>query len=123
MSVTEAIAQIRTTDLEGAIDFYVRQLGFELEFRHQDFYAGIRAGNSRIHLKLVDDRDPSIDFVRQGGHLHLYFPVYNAREFARRLKGRGVTFLTEPRSTEYSTDEFSVVDNDGHILYFAEVVR
>ena len=41
MSVKQVIPQIRTTDMEESIDFYVNKLGFELDFRYQDFYAGI----------------------------------------------------------------------------------
>mgnify|MGYP001167561013 CR=1 FL=1 len=120
MSVKQVIPQIRTTDMEESIDVYVNKLGFELDFRYQDFYAGIKAGDGLLHLKLVDDKDPSIDFVRQGDHLHLYFPTDDALETARDLKAKGVTFLTEPHDTDYSSNEFSVVDNQGHVLYFAE---
>lgn len=31
----------------------------------QRFYAGIRLGNQIVHLKLVDQPDPSIAFVRK----------------------------------------------------------
>ena len=120
MPVTEAIPQIRTTNLEESLDFYINRLGFELEFRYQDFYAGIRAGRSRIHMKLVDDKDPSIDFVRQGNHLHLYFPTSNVLALAGEFKSRDITFLNQPMDTDYSMNEFSIVDNQGHILCFAE---
>lgn len=120
MSVTQVIPQVRTTDIEESVDFYVNKLGFELDFRYGDFYAGIRAGEGRIHLKLVDDKDPSIDFVRQGDHLHLYFPTHDVLSTARELKARGVAFLTEPHDTDYSTNEFSLLDNQGHTLFFSE---
>ncbi|MBT5445153.1 MAG: VOC family protein, partial [Gammaproteobacteria bacterium] len=35
------IAQLRTTDLEQALDFYTNTLGYKLTFRYEDFYAGI----------------------------------------------------------------------------------
>jgi hypothetical protein len=34
--------------------------------------AGIRAGSQLFHLKLSDEKDPSIEFVDQGEHFHLY---------------------------------------------------
>jgi|TARA_Y100000310_G_scaffold331548_1_gene405309 catechol 2,3-dioxygenase-like lactoylglutathione lyase family enzyme len=120
MSVTQVIPQIRTTDIDESIDFYVNRLGFELDFRYEDFYAGIKAGDGAFHLKLVDDKDPSIDFVRQGDHLHLYFPTHDVLAMARNLKAKGVTFLSEPHDTDYSHNEFSVVDNQGHVLFFAD---
>jgi len=118
--VTSTIPQLRTTNIDESIDFYVNQLGFEIVFRYQDFYAGIRAGVSEFHLKLVDDKDPSIDFVRKGGHLHLYFAVKDALGYAGELKARGVTFLTEPHNTDYSQNDFIVLDDQGHCLGFAE---
>ena len=71
--ITNVVTQLRTTNLEVSIRFYTETMGFALEFRFQDFYAGIRAGLEVFHLKLVDDPDPSIEFVRNGEHFHLYF--------------------------------------------------
>ena len=66
MNVSNTVTQLRTTNLEKSIAFYTTVMGFSLEFRFEDFYAGIRAGNQVFHLKLVDDPDPSIEFVRAG---------------------------------------------------------
>ena len=100
-----AITQIRTTNIQESIDFYVNKLGFKLDFRYQDFYAGIESGSGKFHLKLVDKQDPSIDFVRQGNHLHLYFPITNACKKANDLKSKGVVLITEPHNTNYSKNE------------------
>ena len=37
MTIVAAIAQLRTTDLDGSIRFYVERLGMKLAFRHEDF--------------------------------------------------------------------------------------
>ncbi len=115
------IAQIRTTNIEESIDFYINKLGFKLEFSYRDFYAGIETGNGTFHLKLVDNKEPSIDFVKQGGHFHLYFPTKDVLEKVKDLKSKGVKFLTEPHDTDYSKNEFSIVDNQGHTLFFGEI--
>ena len=60
MQILSAIAQLRTTDLAESIRFYTSKVGLTLEFQHQDFYAGIRAGNQLFHLKLVDEKDPPL---------------------------------------------------------------
>ncbi|MEC9284372.1 MAG: VOC family protein [Pseudomonadota bacterium] len=122
MTVIEAIPQIRTTNIEESIDFYVDKLGFDLDFRKGDFYAGIKAGNSRIHLKLADEKDPSITFVKQGNHVHLYFFARDTPAIARQLKTKGVSLLSEPHDTDYSKNEFKLEDNQGHILYFSETL-
>jgi catechol 2,3-dioxygenase-like lactoylglutathione lyase family enzyme len=63
MAISGVIPPLRTTDLKSSIRFYTTKLGLQLEFQYQDFYAGIRAGNQVFHLKLVDEKDPSILFV------------------------------------------------------------
>jgi len=120
MIVSSLASQLRTTNLEESIEFYLSKLGFELEFRYEDFYAGIKAGDQVFHLKLVDHKDPSIDFVRDGDHLHLYFVMDDIEIFAQELVGRGVRFLNRLNETAWGTKEFSVADNEGHVLYFGQ---
>ncbi len=120
MNVTGVIPQLRTTDLPRSIDFYVARLGFTLAFTHEDFYAGIRVGTSVFHLKLVDTVDPSIAFVAGGDHLHLYFQTTDVEADAQRLRAHGVLFRHEIADTPWGTREFSIVDPDGHVLYFGQ---
>ena len=111
MSVSGVIIQIRTTNLDESIDFYVSKLGLELEFKYEDFYAGIKAGGQTFHLKLVDDKDPSIDFVADGDHFHLYLTTDDVEGKARQLAENGVALLKEIHETPWGTKEFSVIDN------------
>ena len=121
MTISNVVAQLRTTDLRASIDFYTSKLGFELDFEHSDFYAGIRIAESQlIHLKFVDEKDPSIDYVRTNGHLHLFFAVDDAESTARAFRARGVTFHSELNGTAWGTKEFYVLDDQGHVLCFAE---
>ncbi len=122
MSVTAIIPQLRTPNLDAAIDFYVKKLGFVLDFRFDDFYAGVRVGKCLIHLKLVDEPDPSIDFVAKGEHLHLYFECDDVDARARQYETAGVSFVGSLQSTEWGTREFYVVDRDGHTLCFGQTL-
>src|SRR3954469_12704441 len=101
MSVSRIIPQLRTTDLAASIRFYTANLGFTLEFRYEDFYAGIRAGDQVFHLKLVDGPDPSIAFVRNGDHFHLYFAVTDVAEVAERLTQHGVPLVKNVHDTPW----------------------
>jgi catechol 2,3-dioxygenase-like lactoylglutathione lyase family enzyme len=121
MTVRAVIPQLRTTDLDASIEFYVDKLGFALEFRYSDFYAGVNAGGHTIHLKLADARDPSIPFVTAGDHLHLYFEVDNVAAEARRLHASGVQFRHDLADTAWGTREFTITDNQGHLLCFGEI--
>ena len=123
MTVSGVIPQIRTTNLDESIDFYVSKLGFELAFKYADFYAGINVGDQSIHLKLVDTKDPSIPFVSEEGHLHLYFTTDDVDDDARRLKRNGVVFRQEVADTAWGMRECEVVDNQGHVLCFGQEIR
>jgi catechol 2,3-dioxygenase-like lactoylglutathione lyase family enzyme len=111
---------LRTTDLQASIRFYTTSLGLELEFQHEDFYAGIRAGNQTFHLKLVDTKDPSIDVVERDGHLHLYFETPDVVTAAEEVRRAGVPLVEDVHSTAWRTREFVIRDDQGHTLYFGE---
>jgi catechol 2,3-dioxygenase-like lactoylglutathione lyase family enzyme len=120
MQITGAIAQLRTTDLAGSIRFYTSKLGFKLDFQYQDFYAGIRAASQLFHLKLVDGKDPSIEFVDKGEHFHLYFETDDVAAAAAMLKKNGVRLVKDVHDTPWGTKEFVIRDNQGHTLYFGQ---
>jgi catechol 2,3-dioxygenase-like lactoylglutathione lyase family enzyme len=120
MTIARAIAQLRSTDLEGSIRFYVERLGMRLAFRHGDFYAGIDADGQAFHLKRVDAPDPSIADVRDGGHFHLYFETGDIAALAARFERNGVAFVEGVHDTAWGTREFTVEDDQGHTLYFGQ---
>jgi catechol 2,3-dioxygenase-like lactoylglutathione lyase family enzyme len=120
MQISSAIAQLRTTDLAASIDFYTNKVGLTLEFMYQDFYAGIRAGGQLFHLKLVDERDPSIDFVDKGEHFHLYLETDDAAATADMLKKNGVQIVKDVHDTAWGTRELVIKDDQGHTLYFGD---
>ncbi|MGH8426855.1 MAG: VOC family protein [Gammaproteobacteria bacterium] len=120
MQISNVIAQLRTTDLTESIRFYTTKLGLTLEFQYQDFYAGIRAGSQIFHLKLVDEKDPSIEFVDKGGHFHLYFETDDASAAVEALKKNEVRLVKDVHETVWGTREFVIKDDQGHTLYFGE---
>jgi catechol 2,3-dioxygenase-like lactoylglutathione lyase family enzyme len=122
MTILGVTPQLRTTSLDDSIDFYVSKLGFVLDFRYRDFYAGIRVGAQSFHLKLVDAEDPSIAFVREEDHLHLYFQTDDADADAERLRRNGVELRLDVADTEWGTREFWVDDNQGHRLCFGQLL-
>ena len=120
MEISRVIPQLRTTNLAAALGFYVGTLGFTLEFVHDDFYAGVRRGDFVVHLKLVDDPDPSVEFVRQGDHLHLYLDTPDVSAVAAELKRKGVPLVRDVHDTDWNTRECVARDPDGHTLYFGQ---
>ena len=120
MGVIGVVAQLRTTDLASSIRFYTDTLGLALEFRYQDFYAGIRAGSQVFHLKLVDDPDPSVKYVADADHFHLYLEVDDAAAVADALARKGVPLVKPVADTPWQTREFVIHDDQGHTLYFGQ---
>lgn len=120
MPITNAIAQLRTTDLDASIHFYTTKVELTLEFQYQDFYAGIRAGDQLFHLKLVDEKDPSIEYVEKGDHFHLYLKTDDAAATAATLQKNGVHLVKGLHDTAWGTKEFVIKDDQGHTLYFGE---
>lgn len=120
MKISSATAQLRTTDMAESIRFYTEKIGLSLEFQYQDFYAGIRAGEQVFHLKYSCDKDPSIDFVDEGGHFHLYLETEDAEATAISLKEAGVEIVEDLHQTDWQTKEIVIKDDQGHTLYFGQ---
>src|SRR5712672_2361967 len=120
MAISGVIPQLRTTDLRSSIRFYTTKLGLQLEFQYEDFYAGIRAGNQVFHLKIVDEKDPSIQFVDEGEHFHLYLETNDVTAAAAALKANGVLLVKDVHETPWGTREVAIKDDQGHTSYFGE---
>ena len=123
MQISSAIAQLRTTNLAESIRFYTTKVGLTLEFQYQGFYAGIRAGSQLFHLKLVAEKDPSIEFVDTGGHFHLYLETDDVAAAANAVRRNGVRLVRDVHETAWGTREFVINDDQGHTLYFGEKGR
>jgi catechol 2,3-dioxygenase-like lactoylglutathione lyase family enzyme len=117
MTIGTITPQLRTTDIDASIRFYTEKVGLELEFRYADFYAGIRSSGGGFHLKRVDAPDPSVEFVNEGGHLHLYLGVDDVDAFGERLRASGVKLVQPPCDTAWSTRELVFNDDQGHTIY------
>ncbi len=120
MKINRIVPQLRTTDLAASIDFYTQKLGCVLDFKYEDFYAGMNLNGQPFHLKYVCDKAPSIDDGDEGGHFHLYFETDDAAEAAEFLKNNGVGFEKELHEPDWQTKEFVIKDDQGHTLYFGQ---
>ena len=73
-------------------------------------------------LKLVDEKDPSIAYVDQGDHFHLYLETAGVADVAAGLKANGVTLVKDVHETPWNTREMVIHDDQGHTLYFGQPV-
>ena len=121
MEIEQLVPQLRTTDLDRAIHFYTKKLGFRLAFRYRDFYAGVSSGTRMIHLKLVDELDPGIDFVRRGQHLHLHVEVQDIHAAFQQVQDADIKIVGGISNRPWGMTEFVIEDPDGHTIYFGSV--
>jgi hypothetical protein len=73
-----------------------------------------------FHLKQVDDVDPSIRYVDDSDHFHLYFQTSDIDAVMSRLTANGVAFVRGVHETPWRTKELVIHDDQGHTLYFGQ---
>src|ERR1700744_758058 len=108
--------QLQVTDIERSIEFYTKQIGFELEFRYEDFYAGIIKDGYSIHLKLTDA--PIEQKLPDDAPLELMFSVENIDDLYKELSSRA-RIIQPLRQMSYGS-EFYIADPDGNVIAFFE---
>jgi predicted enzyme related to lactoylglutathione lyase len=105
---------ILVTDLNYSVEFYTRKLGFDLDFRYEDFYAAIFKDNYSIHLKLGDER-PSV----KNNEPELIFSVEGIKYLYQELLNENVKVVQALREMPYGK-EFYILDPDKNIIAFVE---
>jgi catechol 2,3-dioxygenase-like lactoylglutathione lyase family enzyme len=109
--------QLHVADLERSIEFYTKKLGFKIEFRYEDFYAGIIKDGYSIHLKTGD---PPIEQKKQhedSDPIDILFSVDHIDDLYEELSGQSVLFIQPLRQMPYG-NEFYIADPDGNVIAF-----
>ncbi len=111
-------------DINQTIDFY-QQLGFELITTvpdHGEFvWAMMKCGNVTFMFQTfasLADELPEIS-RNNGGSLLFYIGLKNIKTFFESIKDK-VTVVKYLEKTFYGATEFSIKDNNGYLLTFAE---
>ena len=108
--------QLRVADLGAAIEFYTQKLGFTLDFRYEDFYAGIVRDSHSIHLKCGD---PSASGGKSRDDLDIAFSVDNIESLYKELQSKAIDIVQPLRDMPYGR-EFYIADLDGNRIAFME---
>lgn len=109
--------QILVADIDRSIEFYTKKLGFDIDFRYEDFYAGIVKDGCSIHLKLGK---PSIEeriSKRNNEDIDIIFSVDSIEDLYQELSNKPIEFVQSLRDMPYGK-EFYVADPDGYIISF-----
>ena len=111
--------QLLVADIERAIGFYTTKLGFDVDFRYEDFYAGIIKEGYSIHLKVSDPPVEERENRRNNEDLAIVFSVDSIENLYEELSNKSVEFVQSLRDMPYGK-EFYVADPDGNIIAFME---
>ena len=106
-------------DIKRSIEFYTNELGFEVDFRYEDFYAGIIKDGYSIHLKqsgysLVERKNK-----KNNEDLNIIFSVNGIEDLYEELSHKPVEFVQSLRNMPYGK-EFYIADPDGNLIGFVE---
>jgi catechol 2,3-dioxygenase-like lactoylglutathione lyase family enzyme len=110
------IPQLRITNAERSLAFYVDGLGFAIDWQHQFepgfplFFQITRAGQTIFLTQHSGD-------CETGGAV--YFKVPDARAYYAVFQRNGIVATNLPEDTPWGTCEFLLTDPDGNRLRFA----
>jgi catechol 2,3-dioxygenase-like lactoylglutathione lyase family enzyme len=118
--VTGIAPQLLVDDLDRAIAYYCDKLGFEFDFKYEDFYAAVSRDGFAIHLKCAPKSAADKEYRKQNEHLDAYISVLGVRDLFRELEMRGARVTTPLEERPWSCVDFYVEDLDGNIVCFSE---
>lgn len=116
---------IFTHDMKASIAFY-KILGFTITMQVPEegddlVWAKMTNGSVDIMFQTFESLGEQLPDIHRthGGSLLLYVKLTGIKQFFEQLKD-SVTILQELETTFYGATEFSVKDNNGYVLTFAE---
>jgi len=120
-SIRKMSPQLKVTDIDRAVNFYTKKLGFDIDFRYQDSYVSIVKDNYSIHLKSIDSFRSKRKINKEDIDLDIVFAVNGIEDLYKEISAKSVDIIQPLRRMPYGK-EFYVADPDGNILGFAEEV-
>ena len=109
----------RVKDMARSLAFYRAQLGFELEFLYENFYASVFRDGCHLHLQCAPPAERDQAAFERNEHLDACVIVRDTNELSQSLTAADVTFWVPVRQMSYGS-EFYVRDPDGYILGFVQ---
>lgn len=118
--LTAIAPQFLVDDLDRAIAYYRDNLGFELEFQYESFYAAVTRDGIAIHLKCAPKTAADRAHRKENEHLDAYISVRGIRGLFSEMEKRGAQVLKPLEQRPWACLDFYVEDIDGYILCFSE---
>jgi catechol 2,3-dioxygenase-like lactoylglutathione lyase family enzyme len=108
------------TDIDKSIEFYTKELGFEIDFHYEDFYSGISKNGYSIHLKSSGKANIETTQKRKiEDDADVIFSVEGLKDLYENISGKSVNIIQSLREMPYG-NEFYMADPDGYVIAFLE---
>ena len=118
--LTGIAPQFLVDDLDRGIRYYCDQLGFDLDFQYEGFYASVSRDGFAIHLKCAPKLAADREHRKQNEHLDAYISVSGIRDLFSELEMRGARVIRPLEERPWACLDFYIEDPDGYILCFSE---
>jgi catechol 2,3-dioxygenase-like lactoylglutathione lyase family enzyme len=110
---------LRVTDLKRSLAFYRDQLGFDLDFCYEDFYASVSRDGCHIHLQCARPTPRDQATFERDEYLDACIVAQNVEALSATFTSAGVTPAVPLRQMPYGV-EFYIRDPDGYVLGFVQ---
>ena len=111
MKVVGAATVLQVSDVDAALVFYRDVLGFEQDFRFEQ-YVGMHFGELQVHLCAHHAWRRPVG----GGAVSVFCDEID--RYCEQVRGRGARIALEPTDEPYGMRDFAVRDPDGNVLTF-----
>jgi len=108
-----AIPILRVANLEASIEYYLRQLGFSLEWQSEGFVS-VRRDRTAIMLCEGDQGHPGT---------WLWISANDVDTLCAEFEARGALLRHAPANYPWGSRECQITDPDGHVLRFGADLR
>lgn len=130
MKFNPLIPELSVADLAASLDFYVRILGFTVEFeRAEDNFAFLSFEKSQIMLEQDGGWTTGEMIYPRGRGINFEIETADLDSLVRRVRKNNIAFFREPQENRYRiadeetiVREFLIQDPDGYLLRFQQVL-
>lgn len=133
MRFNKIVPELAVTNITESIAFYVKVLGFKIEFeRQEDKFAFLSYQGSKVML--VEDSGDWITAVPEyprGRGINFEIETNELADIVKRLRRKKVNLFRDPKQNEYRVGklrvevvtELLVQDPDGYLLRFQQTAK